>query len=201
MKRPGIFQFRILKEAIRAVIFGPYTTKFPFEPHVPPDGFRGKPQFYEEDCVGCLACVEVCPARAIDYVDDKEKKLRVLTHHPDLCIYCQQCERACITEKGIRLTKEFDLSTYDRTQGVSQSKKELVICEHCGEVVGARDHLKFLAKKVGPLLYTNPTLLLARHEELKLLEELPKNSPHSRAGHLKILCPNCRREVILKEQW
>jgi len=193
---------RELIEAIKALIFGPYTSNFPLSQPVIPDGFRGKPQFYEEDCVGCLACAEVCPARAIEYVDDKKNKLRTLTHHQDICIYCQQCEKACITEKGIKLTKEYDLATYDRKSSVTRSKKELVICGHCGEVVAPLDHLRFLAKKVGHLLYANPTLLLARHDELKLLEpDRPDQSPHPRAGHLKMLCPNCRREIILKEQW
>ena len=92
--------------------------------------------------------------------------------------------------------------TSDRRSGISQSKKRLVLCENCGEIVGCLDHLKFLAKKVGQLLYTNPTLLLARHDELKLLEqERGGESPHPRAGHLKLLCPNCRREMIVKEQW
>jgi hydrogenase-4 component H len=195
-------KLRELWEAVKALIFGPYTSKFPFKQPVIPDGFRGKPQFHEDDCVGCLACVEVCPARAIEYSDDKEKKLRILTHHQEICIYCQQCERACITGKGITLTKEYDLATYDRRKMTTQSKKELVICEHCGGVVGCVDHLKFLAKKVGHLLYANPALLLARHDELKMLEaERPSQSPHWRSGHLKMLCPNCRREMILKEQW
>lgn len=202
MKKPGLFQFRILKEAVKAVIFGPYTTRFPFEPSIPPEGYRGKPEFYKDDCVGCCACVEVCPARAIDVEDNKEEKIRTLIHHQDICIYCGQCERACITEKGIKLTKEYILATYDRKQAKSSVEKELVICEHCKEVIGCFDHLRFLAKKVGPLLYTNPTLLMARHDELKLLEkELPTESPHKRAGHLQFLCPNCRREMILAEQW
>ena len=199
MKLPKL---REIGEALKALMFGPYTSKFPAEQPIIPDGFRGKPQFYEDDCVGCLACVEVCPSRAIEYVDDKKNKLRTLTHHQDICIFCQQCEKACITEKGIMLTKEWDLATYDRRTSITQSKKELVICQNCGSIVAPLDHLKFLAKKVGHLLYANPTLLLARHDELKLLEkEMPLESPHKRSGHLKFLCPNCRREMILKEQW
>lgn len=202
MKRPGIFQFRILKEAITAALFGPYTTKFPAVIPEAPDGFRGKPEFYKDDCVGCGACVEVCPARAIEIEDNKKKKVRKLIHRQDVCIFCGQCEEACITEKGIKLTKEYLLATYDRKQAYSTVEKELVICENCGGVVGCLEHLKFLAKKVGHLLYANPTLLLARHDELKLLaKEQPLKSPHKRAGHLKMLCPNCRREMILKEQW
>ncbi|MDD5382468.1 MAG: 4Fe-4S dicluster domain-containing protein [Candidatus Margulisbacteria bacterium] len=199
MRLPKI---RELGEALKSLFSRAYTGKYPREKVIPPDGFRGCPQFSETDCVGCLACYEVCPARAIDYVDDREKKQRVLTHHWEICIFCQQCERACITEKGIKLTKEYELAEFNRREGKSQSIKELVICEHCGGIVGCLDHLKFLAKKVGPLLYANPTLLLARHDELKLLEkQRGESSPHPRAGHLKLLCPNCRREMILKEQW
>jgi len=195
-------KIRELIEALRSLFSKPYTSRFPFELPVIPDGFRGKPQFYEEECVGCSACAEVCPARAIEVVDDKEKKLRTLTHHQDICVYCQQCEKACITEKGIKLTKEYDLATFNRRTSITQSKKELVLCPGCGEIVAPIDHIKFLAWKVGHLLYANPTLLLARHEELKALEnDLPEGSPHKRSGHLKMLCPNCRREIILTEQW
>ncbi|MFC1510989.1 4Fe-4S binding protein [Candidatus Margulisiibacteriota bacterium] len=201
-RKPGVFQFRILKEAITAALFGPYTSKFPAEMPVIPDGFHGKPEFNKDECVGCKACFEVCPARAIEVVDDKLKKSRKLTHRQDVCIFCGQCEAACITEKGIKLTKEYILATLDRKQAFQSIEKELVVCEGCGETIGCLDHLKFLAKKVGHLLYTNPTLLMARHAELKLLEkDLPTDSPHKRAGHLKVLCPNCRREMILKEQW
>ena len=191
-------KIRELIEALTSLFSRADTGKYP----PVPDGFRGKPEFSENDCVGCLACVEVCPARAIDFVDDKAKKLRTLTHHQELCIFCQQCERACITERGIKLTKEFDLADFDRHRGISQSRKELVICQHCGEVIAPLDQLKFLALKVGPLAYANPTLMLTRHLELKAIpDNLPTNSPHKRSGHLTLLCPNCRREMILREQW
>jgi len=199
MKLPKI---RELAEAVRSLLSRPYTANYPAQRVDLPDGFRGKPQFFEDDCVGCLACLEVCPGRAIDYIDDKENKLRTITHHQDNCIFCQQCERACITKKGIRLTKEFELAEFDRRAGVAQCRKKLVICVHCGEVVAPLDQLKFLAKKVGHLQYANPTLMLARHIELELVDEDSScDSPHKRAGHLKLLCPNCRRQMIIKEQW
>ena len=199
MKLPKL---REVGEALRSLFSRPYTTKYPFAPSSPPVGFRGKPQFYEDQCVGCQACAEVCPSRAIEVVDDKAGRLRTLTHHQDICIYCGQCERACITGEGIKLTREFDLATYDRTGSITQSRKKLVLCDNCGEIVAPLDHLTFLAKKVGSLLYANPTLLLARQAELKqLIAKLPLNSPHRRAKHLSFLCPHCRREMILTEQW
>ncbi|MBN3033515.1 MAG: 4Fe-4S binding protein [Candidatus Saganbacteria bacterium] len=195
-------KIRELAEALTSLFSRAYTNRYPFEKVVPPDGFRGCPRFHEDDCIGCLACYEVCPARAIAYEDDREKLTRTLTHRPDLCIFCQQCERACLTEKGIMLGKEFELAVTERKTNTSQSRKALVLCENCGAVIGCLDHLKFLAKKVGTLLYTNPTLLLARHDELQLLEkERGQASPHPRAGHLRFLCPSCRREMILKEQF
>jgi hydrogenase-4 component H len=194
-------KLREIGEALKSFFSPPYTNDFPFKPIHLPEGFRGKPQFYEEDCVGCLACFEVCPARAIDYVDDLEQKCRVLTHHPGICIFCQQCERACITGKGIKLTREFDLAEFTRRKG-SQAVKELLICDHCRGILAPLDQVKYLAGKVGNLAYANPTLLLAAMKELKLPLGLPPTrSVHGRSGHLKFLCPHCRREVITKEQW
>ncbi|OGC29416.1 hypothetical protein A2311_06755 [candidate division WOR-1 bacterium RIFOXYB2_FULL_48_7] len=194
-------KLRELALAIRSLVTWPFTNGYPFKSVTIPDGFRGKPEYNEQECVGCLACYEVCPARAIDYVDDKDNKYRTLTHNQERCIFCQQCELACITKKGITLTKEFELGAADRKTGISQSRKELTICEKCGEVVGCTDHLYHAAKKLGVLLYGNPTLMLARNKELQLVEDRPQTSSHQRGDHLKLLCPNCRREVILREQW
>jgi hydrogenase-4 component H len=198
MKYPKV---REIKEALTSLFSKAFTSRYPYVKTIAPEGYRGKPEFNEAECVGCNACAEVCPARAIEVVDDKAAKTRTLIHHQDQCIYCQQCEKACITKKGITLTREYDLATYDRTRSVTTSIKKLVICDNCGEIAGALDHLMFLAKKVGHISYANPTLLLARHLELKLVESIPQGTPNKRSGHLRLLCPNCRREMILKEQW
>lgn len=199
MKLPKV---REIIEALTSLFSKPFTNGFPFKAITIPDGFRGKPQYYEDDCVGCLACFEVCPSRAISYVDNKQTGERILTHHQDICIFCQQCERACITEKGIKLTKEFELSTNDRGTSFTQCKKKLVLCQHCGEIIAPFDQLVFLAKKIGNLQFANPTLMLSSHKALGLLaDNIAANSPHPRSGHLQVTCPNCRRETILKEQW
>lgn len=203
MKKPKI---REVIEATKAVIFGPYTTKFPKVPVEPPDGYRGRPKYDKDLCVGCGACVEVCPARAID-VDDKltgkGKGVRKLTQHYDICIFCGQCEKACITEKGITLSKEYELSSDERATMIDEVEKDLLFCERCGGVIGAIDHIKFLAKKLGPLAFSNPTIFLARHDDLALLEKTaPRGeSPHKRSDYIRVLCPNCRREVIFTEEW
>jgi formate hydrogenlyase subunit 6/NADH:ubiquinone oxidoreductase subunit I len=110
MKYPKL---RELKEAIKALVKGPFTTRFPFEPHEPPEGFRGAPKFYEKDCTGCTACANVCPPGAITFEDKIEhgKSVRAFTLRYDICIYCGQCQANCLTGKGIMLSKEFDLAT------------------------------------------------------------------------------------------
>ena len=69
MKYPKL---RELKEAVKSLFSRPYTSKFPFKPHEPFDGFRGKPQYFDEYCVGCGACSHVCPGNAITVIDPKE---------------------------------------------------------------------------------------------------------------------------------
>jgi len=199
MRLPSLLQFRILKEAFRALFTGPYTTKFPYEPHIPAEKFRGKPEFDEIECVGCGACAEVCPSQCIDMVDGEEK--RKFTLHYDDCIFCGQCQANCITEKGIRLTPEYDLATFDRREAKTSIEKDLLFCECCGEVIGTVDHIKWLVRKLGTLAYSNLGLLLVSHKELGLaeraarrLKEVPK-----RSDRIKFLCPKCKREVILTD--
>jgi hydrogenase-4 component H len=198
MRKPKL---RELKEAVTAVVKGPYTTGFPFTPLTPAEAFRGQPEFHEDDCVGCGACAEVCPARTIDVIDEEDT--RTLIHHFDNCIYCGQCEANCTTEKGIILSKNFDLAVFDREQAVTKVEKELVRCEHCGDVVSTVDHLRWIARKVGSLAVANPTLLLVQSRSLGAMTEPSKRSdkPVGRWDTYRVLCPSCRREVYLTEDW
>ncbi|MEA3253953.1 MAG: 4Fe-4S binding protein, partial [Chloroflexota bacterium] len=150
-------KLRELKEALTSLFSKPYTVKFPYGPSIPPEEFRGKPKFVEEECIGCGACAQVCPGRAIDVTDvvSGNTGKRKLTVHYDHCIFCGQCQRYCTTEKGIVLTNDYDTPTYDRTQAVSEVEKNLVICEHCGAVVGTEDHIRWVARKLGTKAYAH----------------------------------------------
>jgi len=204
VKKPKI---RELIEAVRSLLNLPYTTKFPRSVVAPPEGFRGRPRYHKDDCVGCRACAEVCPARAIDVEDISfggGRGLRRLTHHYDICIYCGQCEAACITEKGIMLSLEYDLAGSDRPAMTDVCEKDLLFCEICGSAVACVDHVKWIGKKIGLLAYANPTIYLTRHkEELKVMAEASKRDqrPSSRFDQVRITCPSCRREILFAEQW
>ena len=199
-------KLRELKEAIKSLLSPPYTSDFPRKPHTPPVRFRGRPYFHEEDCIGCAACTQVCPAKAIEVNDEIKGGIakRKFILHWDICIFCGQCEANCPTTKGIVLSREFDLATTEKREDLKQAiEKECVICESCGELIVPYDQYMWVAKKIGPLAFTNASLLLfyLRSIGLSLKERvLPgsKSATLNRSTRTKILCPGCRREAVIK---
>ena len=64
-------KLREIKEALTSFFSAPYTTKFPAKPDTESESYRGMPRYNEEVCVGCGTCVQVCPSKAIELIDDK----------------------------------------------------------------------------------------------------------------------------------
>ena len=203
MKKPKL---RELKEALRAVIFGPYTSKFPAEPHEAPDGFRGKPEFQDDGCIGCAACAEVCPALAIRAIDDtlSEPPMRRFELRYDKCIFCGQCELNCTTKEGVKLSKDWDLATLDRGSCVEKIEHDLVLCEVCGAIVGTARHLRWVAEQLGAKAYANPTLIVSADGSMKLAARDAGRAGEpalARSDMMRILCPACRRTTVVRELW
>ena len=199
MKLPKI---RELIEAIKALIKGPYTSKFPKQMHQPHPNFRGQPKYNDEKCVGCLGCVEVCPVEALAYkdvVNDNEAK-RTMIHYTDTCIFCGQCESACIADgEGIKLSNDWELSFFDRKDAYETIDKELQLCEVCGDVIACKDHLQWISERLGELTYSSPTLYLSRLKRLGIIDEniISALKDHGRSDRVKILCARCRRDTTL----
>jgi len=204
MRLPKI---RELREAVTALIRGPYTSKFPYAPHEPAKRFRGKPEYSNEGCIACTACALVCPARAIEFRDvvTKEKATRKMILHLDECHYCGQCSALCTTRDddppGIKHTTKFDLAGFDRaTMTSTTDEKELALCEICGDVITARAHLNWVAKRLGPLAFSNPTLFIESLKAMGFAESTAVSARDYilRSDRLKILCAKCRRKVTLE---
>ena len=204
MKLPKI---RELIEAVTALMKGPYTSKFPHTPHEPAKRFRGKPEYSNEGCIACTACALVCPARAIEFRDvvTGPKATRKMILHLDECHYCGQCSALCTTRDddppGVRHTTKFDLAGFDRTVMISTTdEKELALCEICGDIITAKAHLNWVAKKLGPLAFSNPTLFIESLKQVGFAEDIAGSARDYvlRSDRLKVLCAKCRRKATIE---
>lgn len=200
MKKPKL---REIREAIRAVLKGPYTANFPAEATPLPEAFRGSAEFHEEDCIGCKACAEVCPADAIQVTDDltTDPPVRRLVISIDRCIWCGHCQANCTTKTGVMLGHTYDLATTDRSRLRSSVEKELILCEDCGGVVTCRDHLKWVADKIGAKTYANMALLLVTQQSMSGVLPTTQTTAGERTGIMRVLCPACQRASRTREVW
>jgi len=199
-------KLRELKEAVTAVLSPRFTTRFPAEPCVVPERYRGKPEFDLDKCIGCGACVNVCPSpECLSQVDDLEADppVRRITHRHYTCIFCGNCEDNCTTGDGIKLSQEWDLAGLDREAMTETHEFELQMCEKCGALIGAKKHLVWLYEKLGPLAYTNPSLLIAKSGELltepqDVQKQAQKDEGVRTSDFMQILCPKCKCELNIR---
>jgi formate hydrogenlyase subunit 6/NADH:ubiquinone oxidoreductase subunit I len=200
MKYPKI---RELREAVISLVSPAYTSKFPAEPHIPFENFRGKPEVDDSNCVGCETCANVCPPNAITFSDDIENGIRTIKRDYGKCIFCGQCQDHCITQKGVRLSdKIFDLAVFDRNNNIEYQEKELLICENCHAVITTREHLNYMHLKLGPRAFASILNLNVLNQKLRLAEgqdtDVEIKDGLKRKDMFNIICPNCLRQVLVK---
>jgi len=199
-------KLRELKEAVTAVLSPRFTTRFPAEDCVVPEKYRGKPEFDLDTCIGCGACVNVCPTKALTQIDDTTAgtPVRKITLRYDTCIFCGNCSENCTTEDGIKLSNKWDLATLDRETTVETHEYPLQLCEKCGAVIGTKKHLTWLYEKLGPLAYTNPSLVIAKSSDLTAgsaaVAPQPQGKPCPETSDFaRILCPSCKYQVNISQ--
>ena len=200
MKYPKI---RELKEAVVSLVTPAFTTKFPHEPHIPFDNFRGKPEVDDKHCVGCETCANVCPPNAITIKDDREARKRVITRDYGKCIFCGMCQQHCITGKGVVLSdKIFDLAVFEREKIIEEQEKELVVCKHCQAIITTKEHINYMHKKLGAKAFASILNLNLLNEKLQLAPkedtDLEIKDGLKRKDMFNIICPNCMRSVLIK---
>jgi hydrogenase-4 component H len=200
MKYPKI---RELGEAVVSLFTPAYTSKFPAEPHIPFEKFRGKPVVDDDNCVGCETCANVCPPAAITFTDDREKGVRIIRRDYGKCIFCGQCQDHCITQKGVILSdKIYDIAVFDREKVVEYQEKELVICRSCNAIITTKEHLHYMHRKLGPRAFSSILNLNMLNEKLRLSEDQDTGSEINdglkRKDMFNIICPNCLRQVLVK---
>jgi len=80
---------------------------------------------------------------------------------------------------------------------------ELQLCEKCGAVIGTKKHLVWLYEKLGPLAYTNPSLLIAKSGELltrpeDVHKQTQKDDSPQTSDFMQILCPKCKCKLNIR---
>jgi formate hydrogenlyase subunit 6/NADH:ubiquinone oxidoreductase subunit I len=197
-------KLRELKEAVIAVFSPRFTTRFPAEPCVVPEKYRGKPEFDLDACIGCGACVNVCPSSVCLIQEDDldaNPPVRRITLNYYTCIFCGNCRDNCTTEKGIKLSNEWDLAGLDREAMTETHEFELQLCEKCDAIIGTKKHLVWLYEKLGPLAYTNPSLLIAKSGELHTKSQVTQQQSDKDflpRDFMRILCPKCKCQLNIR---
>jgi hypothetical protein len=97
------------------------------------------------------------------------------------------------------MTNEFIAVGYQREDFEERVEKQLLVCEVCGEQLAPLDQLRWLVRRLGPLAFTNPTLMLMAGRDLGLVGRAVKTvgAEVHRADRLRIQCPKCRRATAL----
>ncbi len=115
---------------------------------------RSEPMSYfqvNEQCNGCLACVQNCPANALQAIDQGQE--RTLQHNMTRCARCGNCWRICpqdaIEFQHLLKSKWDDVVTL-----------QLDRCEVCGETLYTLAYGQSLARK----LQTTIKPLCGRHK-------------------------------------
>ncbi len=92
-----------------------------------------------QKCNGCLACVQNCPASALDYRDEGNR--RTILHNMTMCARCGNCWRIC-PQKAV----EFEHLLRGPWEEVVTM--DLVRCVVCGEALYTPDFGDKLARQL-----------------------------------------------------
>lgn len=136
--------------------------------------FRGKLAVDEEKCIGCGACAEVCPAKAIDFEKTQDKTTLRFWHSK--CIQCGSCREVCPPE-AITMTEDYKLATDDKQKiYLITFTKGLQKCANCG-----RD---FAPTQISSFGLEKALAKISKYEQYK-----------KRLVEAASYCPECRKTI------
>ena len=99
------------------------TLQYPDQRWDLPENYRGVPGLPTEagtgkdKCIGCGACMRMCPQNAIKVVaemgEDRKRRLVEFTLDAGVCMWCGLCTEVCPT-RAIVMTRHYELASFDR---------------------------------------------------------------------------------------
>lgn len=95
------------------------------------------------------------------------------------------------------MTREWDFAGFGPGDFEERIEKELVMCEICGDLLAPADQLYWLAERLGPVSFANPTLAMFSGQRLGYVEQGVSNSSVTtlRSDRMAIQCPKCKRQT------
>lgn len=159
--------------------YGNATYNYPFEPYLVPEGFRGKPVYDYDKCVGCTACGVACPSNAINVKMNKENTKLVWEFDCARCIFCGRCDEVCPTNAVVQ-SNQFEIAVkFDKSALKVVGELDLENCEVCKK--------PFTTKRL--ISYNLERLKQAGWEDLMFKEK---------TAYIRT-CPECKKLKVVEE--
>lgn len=123
-----------LKIALKNIVKGPSTEKYPFGESPVPEKLRGKIKHNPKTCMACRMCEHVCAGGAIRiYEAEDGSGIHFVVWH-NSCAFCGLCEYYCPT-KAIHLSNDYHTAhlEQDKYSFVERSFIKYAPCSICGK--------------------------------------------------------------------
>ncbi|TLP35554.1 formate hydrogenlyase complex iron-sulfur subunit [Arcobacter arenosus] len=159
--------------------YGLATYNYPFEPYEVHEGFRGKPVYDYDKCIGCTACAVACPSNAINVKLNEQGDKLVWEFDCARCIFCGRCDEVCPTNAVVQ-SDQFELAVkFDKKALKIVGELELQYCEVCNSAFTTKRLISYNLERLERAGWSSDNL----DEKTKYIRT----------------CPECKKNKVVEE--